>query len=123
MRATRSACGAGAQALAEEIEPTRENAAYLPGVTAARQRRADASLRARRRGARAVLLVPISRAMRETAHAVAPQLADGVPVLHATKGFELSSLRRLSEVIAEEAHLDPPRSRGALGADPRRGGG
>jgi glycerol-3-phosphate dehydrogenase (NAD(P)+) len=37
---------------------------------------------------------------------VAPYLSDGVPVLHASKGLELSTLRRLSEVVAEELHTD-----------------
>jgi glycerol-3-phosphate dehydrogenase (NAD(P)+) len=97
------------QALVDEIEQTRENAAYLPGVRLPSNVAPTASLEHAVAGARAVLLVPISRAMRETAHAVAPFLAEGVPVAHATKGFELASLLRLSEVIAEEAHLPAQR--------------
>jgi glycerol-3-phosphate dehydrogenase (NAD(P)+) len=52
--------------------------------------------------ASAVLLAPISRAMRETTRLLAASVPPDVPVLHATKGLELPSLKRLSEVIAEE---------------------
>jgi glycerol-3-phosphate dehydrogenase (NAD(P)+) len=40
--------------------------------------------------------------MRETAGAVARFVAPATPVLHATKGLELSTLQRLSDVIAAE---------------------
>jgi glycerol-3-phosphate dehydrogenase (NAD(P)+) len=53
-------------------------------------------------GASAVILVPISRAARETGRLVAPYLSPGTPVLHASKGLEFPSLKRLSEVIGEE---------------------
>jgi glycerol-3-phosphate dehydrogenase (NAD(P)+) len=56
-------------------------------------------------GASAVILVPISRAMRSTAQQVAPHLAPGTPVLHASKGLEFPSLNRLSEVVADELGL------------------
>jgi glycerol-3-phosphate dehydrogenase (NAD(P)+) len=90
-------------ALAQEIAGTRQNVAYLPGVALPSNVLPTASLEAAVRGARAVVLVPISRAMRETARAVAPYLAPDAPLAHATKGFELESLLRLSEVIGSEA--------------------
>src|SRR6185437_2654997 len=55
----------------------------------------------------AVILAPISRAMRETARHVAPLLQRGTPVLHASKGLEVPSLLRLSEVIAQELAESP----------------
>jgi len=87
---------------AERIQTNRENAAYLPGVLLPECVLVTASMDDVVRGARAVLLVPISRALRETVRLVRPSLASDVPVLHASKGFELSTLRRLSEVIGEE---------------------
>jgi glycerol-3-phosphate dehydrogenase (NAD(P)+) len=90
------------QALADELAHTHENAAYLPGVALPASIVPTASLEHAVRGAQAVLLVPISRAMRETARAVAPFLEDDAPLAHATKGLELESLRRLSEVVASE---------------------
>ncbi len=92
--------------LAEEIERTHENAAYLPGVTVPPQVRATAALDEAVLGARAVVLVPISRALRDTARLLSPCLPDGVPVLHATKGLELGTLLRLSEVLVEELRTD-----------------
>jgi glycerol-3-phosphate dehydrogenase (NAD(P)+) len=52
--------------------------------------------------AEAVILVPISRAARENARLCAPYLLQGTPVVHASKGFELPSLSRLTEVIGQE---------------------
>jgi glycerol-3-phosphate dehydrogenase (NAD(P)+) len=40
--------------------------------------------------------------MRETAHALAPLVTSTSPVLHASKGLEPGSLKRLSDVVAEE---------------------
>jgi glycerol-3-phosphate dehydrogenase (NAD(P)+) len=90
------------EALANEIATARENRVYLPGVTLPPSVQPSASLRKVVEGARAVLLVPISRAARVTAREVAPYLTTGTPVLHASKGLEFPSLKRLSEVIGEE---------------------
>ena len=48
-----------------------------------------------------VVSVP-SRSLRENMRAVRPHLADGAIVLSATKGLEIESARRMSEVMAEE---------------------
>jgi glycerol-3-phosphate dehydrogenase (NAD(P)+) len=88
-------------ALAEAIARTRENLVYLPGVRVPAGVQPSAALEEVVSGASAVLLVPISRAMREVAGLVAPHVAPGVPVLHATKGLEFPSLDRLSEVACE----------------------
>jgi glycerol-3-phosphate dehydrogenase (NAD(P)+) len=88
--------------LALEIETTRFNSVYLPSVHVPPRVRATATVEEAVAGADAVLLVPISRAMRETARLIAPHVTRGIPVAHATKGFELPSLRRMSEVIADE---------------------
>jgi glycerol-3-phosphate dehydrogenase (NAD(P)+) len=96
-------------ALAQEIAELHENAVYLPGVRLPDTVRPTASLEEAVTGAEAVLLVPISRAVRETARQVAPFLDDDAPVLHASKGFEYPSLLRLSEVVAEELGRAPAR--------------
>src|SRR6266700_2388532 len=86
-------------ALAEEIEVLRENRAYLPGVSVPRTVRPTSSIEEVIEGAGAVILVPISRAARDTARLVAPHLGLATPVVHAAKGLELASLKRLSEAI------------------------
>src|SRR5579862_9847911 len=88
--------------LAADIEAAGENRTYLPGVTVPPPVLPTASLEDALVGADAVVLVPISRAVRETARQVAPFLRAGTPVVHASKGLELPSLLRLSEVIGSE---------------------
>ena len=89
-------------ALAEEIAQCRENQVYLPGVTLPLGIQPTSSMPAAIGGAAAVILVPISRATRDTARLVKPHLAPDTPILHASKGLEFPSLNRLSEVVADE---------------------
>jgi len=88
--------------LAAEIEATSENRQYLPGVTVPPPVLPTASLDDAVVGASAVVLVPISRAARETARSLAPFLRPGTPVVHASKGLEVPSLQRLTQVIGQE---------------------
>jgi glycerol-3-phosphate dehydrogenase (NAD(P)+) len=104
------------QALADEIATTRRNEVYLRGVEIPDGVSPTASMEGAIGGARAVLLVTISRAVREVARAAAPFIPRDAPVLHATKGLELSTLRRLSEVIAEE--IGQPATRLAILSGP-----
>ena len=96
-------------ALADELTRSRENRDYLAGVALPDQILPTASIIEAVDGAAALLLVPISRAMRETARLVAPHWRTAAPVLHASKGLELPSLRRLSEVIADELAMPAAR--------------
>jgi glycerol-3-phosphate dehydrogenase (NAD(P)+) len=93
--------------LAEAIQQTRENTDYLPGVAIPGGVLATPSADTAVADARAVILVPISTAMRETTRTVNPFVAPDTPVLHATKGLELDGLRRLSEVVADELGRSP----------------
>ncbi|MBV9356809.1 MAG: NAD(P)-dependent glycerol-3-phosphate dehydrogenase [Chloroflexi bacterium] len=90
------------QELADEIDSTRRNSAYLPEVAIPGAVHATVRIDEAVDGAELVLLVPISRAVRETTRLVAPHLRRGTLVLHGAKGLEQPSLLRLSEVIAEE---------------------
>lgn len=102
--------------LADEIGTCHENQVYLPGVTVPRTVHVSPSLETALTGATAVILVPISRAMRATVQQVALHLTPGTPVLHASKGLEFPSLKRLSEVVADE--LGQPASRVAALSGP-----
>src|SRR3981081_1446771 len=95
------------EALVDEISQARENRVYLPGVAVPPTVHPTTSLRAAVGGATAVVLVPISRAARETAREVAVYLEPGTPVVHASKGLEYPSLSRLSEAIAQELNIQP----------------
>ena len=92
--------------LAAEIERTSENHAYLPGVSVPSPVRPTGSLEEAVVGADAIILAPISRAMRETARQVAQYLRPGTPVTHASKGLELSTLLPLSQVVGQELVTD-----------------
>jgi glycerol-3-phosphate dehydrogenase (NAD(P)+) len=93
--------------LATELESVRENRTYLPSVPVPDGVQPTAVLETALRGAEAVILAPISRAMRQVVHQAAPFVQRGTPVLHASKGLELPSLLRLSEVISQELSSTP----------------
>jgi glycerol-3-phosphate dehydrogenase (NAD(P)+) len=92
--------------LAGDIARTRQNSTYLPGVPVPDGLSPTADLEAALARTDAVILAPISRAMRSTAHEVAKVLRRGTPVLHCSKGLELPSLLRLTQVLGEELSTD-----------------
>lgn len=88
--------------LVEEINETQENKRYLPGIALAKNIQADASLARVVEGKTLVLLVVPSHAMRDTVRSLALHLHEDAILVHATKGLEIDSLKRMSEVIEEE---------------------
>jgi glycerol-3-phosphate dehydrogenase (NAD(P)+) len=88
--------------LAEEINGQHTNEKYLPGISLSSLIVAETEISAAVRGKKAVLLAVPSHAMREVVRQLAPYLEPDVLLIHATKGFELESLKRMSEVIREE---------------------
>lgn len=88
--------------LVEEINRSQENKRYLPGIALPKNIRADASLARVVEGKELVLLVVPSHAMRDTVRQLAPHLHANAILVHATKGLEIDSLKRMSEVIEEE---------------------
>ncbi len=90
------------QPVAETINATRENAAYLSGVTLPPALRATTALEDLR-GVEALLVVVPSLAMRAVAASLAAlSLPEDVPVVSCTKGIETATGRRMSEILAEE---------------------
>jgi len=95
---------------ADEITRHHTNRKYLPDVTLPERLTATASMEAAVGGAEAVVLVAPSAAMREVAAQLKPLIRPQTLIIHATKGFEADSLKRMSEVIAEELpQIDPRR--------------
>ncbi|WP_414631783.1 NAD(P)H-dependent glycerol-3-phosphate dehydrogenase [Aneurinibacillus sp. UBA3580] len=88
--------------LAREINETRENKRYLPGITLSERIKGDTSLERAVRDKELVVLVVPSHAMRDTVRTLAPHLHKDTILVHATKGLEIDSLKRMSEVIKEE---------------------
>ncbi|MBP2653555.1 MAG: hypothetical protein H6Q73_1124 [Firmicutes bacterium] len=89
-------------ALIEKMTMSRENAAYLPGVKLADTVNFTDDLCAAAAGAELVILVTPSHGLRETASRLASILAKETIIVTATKGLEIGTLKRMSEVVAEE---------------------
>lgn len=91
---------------AEEINVRRTNGRFLPGARLPEAMTATTDMAEALSGAEAVLFVAPSSAMREVARQAAPWLDGNRLVIHATKGFESDSLKRMSTVLAEELGRD-----------------
>jgi len=87
---------------AEEINRSGNNTRYLPGIRLPERIRATTSMAEALSEAEAVILAAPSSAMREIAAMAAKHIRNDALLLHATKGFEADSLKRMTEVIGEE---------------------
>ena len=86
---------------ASEVASTRRHERAVPGLELPPTVRPVADLSGAIPGTSLVILAVPSQVMREAARRVAPHLA-GATVMSVSKGIEIASLRRMSEVIAEE---------------------
>ncbi|MEO7002615.1 MAG: NAD(P)H-dependent glycerol-3-phosphate dehydrogenase [Ktedonobacterales bacterium] len=84
------------------MEHDRENAPYLPGFSFPPALHVTADLREAVVGRDVILLVTPSQQVREHARAIAPYLAADAVVVSASKGLEIGTYLRLSQVIAQE---------------------
>lgn len=98
---------------AAALATSRVNEAYLPGVMLPDAVLPTTDLGEAVAGCAAVVVVPISAALRELAHRLSPLLSDNSLVVHGTKGLERETLLRLSEVIESELR---PAHRGRVAA-------
>ncbi|WP_028610516.1 NAD(P)H-dependent glycerol-3-phosphate dehydrogenase [Paenibacillus harenae] len=87
---------------ASGIRDTGENSRFLPGVKLPELIYATTDMQEALDGAELALFVAPSGAMREVASQAAPYLASGTLIVHATKGFETDTLKRMTTVLAEE---------------------
>ncbi|MHB0884946.1 MAG: NAD(P)H-dependent glycerol-3-phosphate dehydrogenase [Bacillota bacterium] len=87
---------------AEELRLVRENRPYLPGVTLPLGLEPGGDLATMLQGAKLVILAAPSHGLREVVRRAAPDLADGVTLVSATKGLEQPTDLRMSQVVAEE---------------------
>jgi glycerol-3-phosphate dehydrogenase (NAD(P)+) len=87
---------------AAEMERARENSAFLPGYPFPSGLRVTADLAEAVAGRAVVLLVTPAQRVRENARALAAHLHAGAVVVCASKGLELGTYRRMTQVAAEE---------------------
>lgn len=88
--------------LAAELTATRRNSRYLPDAVLPDPVVCTADLTAAAAGAGMVVIVTPSHAVRATAAALAPHIGADTVVVTAAKGLEVGTLKRMSEVVAEE---------------------
>jgi glycerol-3-phosphate dehydrogenase (NAD(P)+) len=91
--------------VADEIGSQNTNSGYLPGFDLPPSLAATADLREAVEGATIVVMAIPSHAYREGFRDVLAHLRDGVPVVSLTKGIEQGTLKRMTEVMAEEGGL------------------
>ena len=87
---------------ADLLSSTRENKRFLPGVRLPDSLRVTDSLREAVAGSDVVLLVVPAQTMRANVAALKSYLSRDAVLISATKGLEVETCQRMSEVIAEE---------------------
>jgi glycerol-3-phosphate dehydrogenase (NAD(P)+) len=96
-------------AQANLINRERRNEKFLPGAILPEGITATSDMSEAVTDAEAVLFVAPSSAMREVARQAASYLHKEAMVIHATKGFETDTLKRMSTVLAEELRREEDR--------------
>ncbi|HZA37285.1 MAG TPA: NAD(P)H-dependent glycerol-3-phosphate dehydrogenase [Vicinamibacterales bacterium] len=89
-------------ALAREMRTRRANPVYLPDVRFPDDLRPTASLEEALAGAELVVVAIPSHGVAEVMRAAAPMLPPGATVVSATKGIDVESLMRVSELLERE---------------------
>ncbi len=87
---------------AQDINDNRENSKFLPGVKLPELICATTDLKLALENTELALFVAPSGAMREVARQAAAFLSSDTLVVHATKGFEGDTLKRMTTVLSEE---------------------
>jgi glycerol-3-phosphate dehydrogenase (NAD(P)+) len=87
--------------LAEEINATRQNRQYAPGLPLPETLTTTAVLDEAVAGCSAVVMAVPSHGFREIYSRIAPLLSDEVPVLSLTKGIEQETLATMTQVVRE----------------------
>ncbi|MFC7340869.1 NAD(P)H-dependent glycerol-3-phosphate dehydrogenase [Saccharopolyspora griseoalba] len=89
--------------VAAEINDTRFNSGYLPGIELPERLRATGDAAEAVHAAEIVVLAVPSQSLRENLAGWQPLLPDEATLVSLSKGVELSTLKRMSQVIAEVA--------------------
>lgn len=86
----------------EEINNKQRNSRFLKDAKLSERIRGTVSMEEAVTGASAVVIVAPSAAVREVARKLNPLLTERMQLIHATKGFEMDSHKRITEILAEE---------------------
>lgn len=88
--------------VAAEVEADRQNSRYLPGFTLPASLRGTADLETAVTGADVIVMAVPSQGFRAAVRDVAAWVRPWVPVVSLTKGLEVDSRLRMSQIVAEE---------------------
>jgi glycerol-3-phosphate dehydrogenase (NAD(P)+) len=88
--------------LCAEINETRRNQSYLPEIDLPRNLVATPDLERACRGCRLIFFVVPSHGFREQAFQIGDYVSGEHVIVHATKGIEQGTARRMSEILREE---------------------
>ncbi|QUH06382.1 NAD(P)-dependent glycerol-3-phosphate dehydrogenase [Saccharopolyspora erythraea] len=91
--------------VAEEINSTRVNTGYLPEIVLPQRLRATDDAAEAMHGTDAVVLAVPSQTLRENLAGWQPLLPERATLVSLAKGVELSTLKRMSEVVSEVADV------------------
>jgi glycerol-3-phosphate dehydrogenase (NAD(P)+) len=84
------------------MQQRRENADFLPGIYFPSLLRVTSDIAEAVEGKEMLLLVTPSQRMRENVRLLAPHVGSETLLVNASKGIEIGSLKRMTEVICEE---------------------
>ena len=87
---------------ARAMQEQRENTLFLPGFRFPASLRVTADIAQATRAQEMLLLVTPSQRLRENLRLLAPTLGPGTLLVNCSKGIEISTLKRMSEIICEE---------------------
>jgi glycerol-3-phosphate dehydrogenase (NAD(P)+) len=85
----------------DEIQARRENPRYLPGISLPADLRLECDLAAAHDAAMVVIAIP-SESFRAVCRSLAPVVRGDALAVSATKGLEIDTLHRMTEIMAEE---------------------
>lgn len=95
--------------LADEINARHTNAVYLPDFELPSSLASTSEMDKAVDGADVVVMAVPSHAFRDVFRQVVPSLDGQAPLVSLTKGIEQGSLKRMTEVMAEEGDVSPER--------------
>ncbi len=87
---------------AAEMQRVRENTLFLPGFHFPDELYVTANMKKAAQGKDMLLLVTPSQRMRENARLIAPYVGMETLLVSASKGIEIDTLKRMTEIIGEE---------------------
>jgi len=91
---------------ADEINNRHTNEKYLPNVALPENIAASTDMSSVIDGADTIVVVIPTKSMREVLKQLNEKLTKPVAIIHASKGIEPDTLKRISEIIEEEIHPD-----------------